>query len=206
MSDLEVISRQYQDLVQGLGLLELLGGGEWRWFNRQMRSVAIASEDLWSAPHRHSGGTSLPCSVLQHRSKWLLEDRNSRARDGQLKERDTLAWTLIGVVTFGTFAVVCLPILIAAYHAKAHSKVGGPLGRHGDGTGTLTRPHALRNLDLVVIGVYGEGRRGHRHHRHQPESAKGSIARGVETMAGSANPPASMSAIDFSVCAIAWRA
>ena len=58
-----------------------------------------------------------------------MEDRNSRARDGQLKERDTLAWTLIGVVTFGTFAVVCLPILIAAYHAKAHSKVGGPLGR-----------------------------------------------------------------------------
>jgi hypothetical protein len=49
LSDLEVISRQYQDLVQGLGLLELLGGGEWRWFNRQMRSVAIASEDLWSA-------------------------------------------------------------------------------------------------------------------------------------------------------------
>jgi hypothetical protein len=49
--------------------------------------------------------------------EWLLKDRDSRARHRQLKERDTWAWTLIGVVAFGTFAVVWLPILIAAYHA-----------------------------------------------------------------------------------------
>lgn len=49
--------------------------------------------------------------------EWLLKDRDTEQRKRRRDERDTWAWTLIGVVALGTLAVVWLPILLAAYHA-----------------------------------------------------------------------------------------
>jgi hypothetical protein len=49
--------------------------------------------------------------------EWLLKDRASQERNHQRQARDAWAWTAIGVVLFGTLAVVWLPLLIAAYHA-----------------------------------------------------------------------------------------
>ncbi|HEU4379518.1 MAG TPA: hypothetical protein VFR73_13180 [Hyphomicrobiaceae bacterium] len=47
--------------------------------------------------------------------EWLLKDRANLERNRQRKERDVWAWTVIGLVFFGTLALVWLPLLIAAY-------------------------------------------------------------------------------------------
>jgi hypothetical protein len=49
--------------------------------------------------------------------EWLLKDRDGEERNRRRDERDTWAWTLMGVVAFGTIVVVWFPILFAAYHA-----------------------------------------------------------------------------------------
>jgi hypothetical protein len=49
--------------------------------------------------------------------EWFLKDRDAEERNRRLGERDTWAWTLIGIVAFGTIVVVWLPILLAADHA-----------------------------------------------------------------------------------------
>jgi hypothetical protein len=45
--------------------------------------------------------------------EWLLKDRANRERNS----RDMWAWTVIGLIFFGTLALVWLPLLIAAHHA-----------------------------------------------------------------------------------------
>jgi hypothetical protein len=49
--------------------------------------------------------------------EWLLKDRTNRDRNRQRDSRDMWAWTVIGLIFFGTLALVWLPLLIAAHHA-----------------------------------------------------------------------------------------
>jgi hypothetical protein len=49
--------------------------------------------------------------------EWLLKDRANQKRNQQRDARDMRAWTVIGLIFFGTLALVWLPLLIAAHHA-----------------------------------------------------------------------------------------
>jgi hypothetical protein len=48
---------------------------------------------------------------------WLLKNRDGQERNRQRDARDLWAWAVIGLIFFGTLAIVWLPLLIAAYHA-----------------------------------------------------------------------------------------